>query len=104
VTGIHLDAAWVRGYAKLTDDSAGALDEGIRTMAIEPLSEESFGQLGRQLRTPQAYGKAAQLLRGQLARAVESLRAAADGLEKVTDAYVETDAQAVRTMTRGQQQ
>jgi hypothetical protein len=58
----------------------------------------------RSSRTPQAYGKAAQLLRGQLARAVESLRAAADGLEKVTDAYVETDAQAVRTMTRGQQQ
>jgi hypothetical protein len=71
VTGIQLDATWVSGYAKLTADSAGALAEGVKTMGAEPLADESFGELGRQLKTPQAYGKAAQLLRAQLGRAVE---------------------------------
>jgi hypothetical protein len=91
VTDIELDASWVGGYAKLTADSAGALAEGVKTMGMAPLAEESFGQLGRQLGTPQAYGKAAQLLRAQLGRAVESLTAASDGLEKVTSVYVDTD-------------
>jgi hypothetical protein len=102
VTGIQLDAAWVRGYAKLTADSADALTEGVKTMAIEPLNEESFGQLGRQLRSIQSYSRAAQLLRSQLARAVESLSAASDGLEKVTAVYVDTDAKAVQAMNREQ--
>lgn len=91
MTGIKLDASWVQGYAALTADSAGALAEGVKTMAVEPLGDESFGQLGRQLRTPEAYAKAAQLLRGQLARSVETLNAASDGLGKVTEVYRDTD-------------
>lgn len=91
MTGIQLDATWVGGYAKLTADSAGALAEGVTTMGGEPLGDESFGRLGQQLRTPQAYGKAAQLLRDQLGRAVEALTAASDGLNKVTAVYVDSD-------------
>lgn len=91
MTGIKLDATWVQGYAALTADSAGALAEGVKTMAVEPLGDESFGQLGRQLRTPEAYAKAAQLLRGQLARAVETLNSASENLGKVTEVYQETD-------------
>jgi hypothetical protein len=100
VTGIKLDATWVDGYAALTADSAEALAEGVRTMAMEPLDDESFGELGRQLRTPQAYAKAAQLLRGQLARAVETLSSASDGLGKVTAVYKDTDESGMRGVRR----
>lgn len=99
MTDIELDASWVGGYARLTADSAGALAEGVKTMGT-PLAEESFGQLGRQLGTPQAYGRASQLLRGQLARAVESLSAASDGLEKVTSVYVDTDEESGKAIKR----
>ena len=104
MTGIQLDATWVGGYAKLTADSAGALAEGVKTMGTEPLGDESFGQLGRQLRTPEAYGKASQLLRAQLARAVEALNAASDGLEKVTAVYVDTDESGMVALRREQRQ
>jgi len=100
VTGIKLDAAWVGGYAKLAADSGDALAEGVETMAIEPLGDESFGQLGRQLRTPEAYGRAAGLLRDQLARAVEALHGVADGLNQVTTVYQETDETSRQAMAR----
>jgi hypothetical protein len=91
VTGIKLDAAWVGGYAKLTADSSDALAEGVQTMATDPLDAESFGELGRALNTAQAYGKASQLLREQLGRAVEALASASEGLANVTAAYQDTD-------------
>lgn len=91
MTGIKLDAAWVGGYAKLTADSSDALGEGVQTMATNPLDAESFGELGRALNTAQAYGKAAQLLREQLGRAVEALASASEGLANVTAAYQDTD-------------
>jgi hypothetical protein len=100
VTGIKVDAAWVGGYAKLTANSAEALAEGARTMAVEPLSDESFGEFGRATGAAQAYGKAAQLLRGQLARAVEALNAASDGLAKVTAVYQDTEESGVRAIRR----
>ncbi|TDV37621.1 hypothetical protein [Actinophytocola oryzae] len=102
MTGIKLDPTWLGGYAKLSADSAAALAEGVRTMNVDPLTEESFGSLGDQLGTPDAYGKAARLLRGQLARAVEALTATADGLTKVTEVYVDADETSVRTINREQ--
>jgi hypothetical protein len=100
VTGIKFDATWVGGYAQLAGNSADALAEGVKTMGIEPLGEESFGELGRTTRTTQAYGTAAQLLRDQLARAVDALASASDGLEKVTAGYVDTDDEGGVTIRR----
>jgi hypothetical protein len=85
VSGIKLDPTWVGGYAKLAANSAETLAEDVRTMAVEPLDDESFGQLGRATRATQAYGKAAQLLRGQ---------------EKVTAGYQETDETGMRAIER----
>ncbi len=100
MTGIKFDASWVGGYAELAANSADALAEGVRTMGTAPLDQESFGELGRTVHTTQAYGRAAQLLRDQLARAVEALAAASDGLEKVTSFYVGSDDDAGRTIRR----
>lgn len=102
MTGIKFDAAWVGGYAKLAGDSAQALAEGVRTMAVDPLDQESFGQLGRTLHTTQAYGRASQALREQLARAVEALSSAAQGLDAVSAKYQDTDALGVQTVKRGE--
>jgi hypothetical protein len=100
VTGIKFDATWVGGYAQLTGNSADALAEGVKTMAIEPLNEESFGQLGKTVRTTEAYRNAAGLLREQLNRAVEALSSAADGLDKVTAGYVDSDDEGGVTIRR----
>lgn len=101
MTGIKFDADWVGGYAKLTAASADALDEGVRTMAADPLTEESFGQLGRTVHTTQAYARAAQQLRDQLARAVDALRSASTGLDKVAEVYRHTDDDGAVTVKRG---
>jgi len=102
VTGIKFDAAWVGGYAKLAAASADALDEGVRTMATDPLTEETFGQLGKQVHTTQAYSKAAQQLRDQLARAVAALNSASTGLDQVSKKYLDSDEQGAATINRGQ--
>ena len=102
MTGIKFDAAWVGGYAKLTAESAEALDEGVRTMATDPLTEESFGQLGRTVHTTQAYSHAAGQLRDQLARAVEALRSASTGLDQVSSVYRDADDEGVANVNRGQ--
>jgi hypothetical protein len=101
MTGIKFDAAWVGGYARLAAASADALAEGVQTMAADPLTDESFGQLGRTVHTTQAYSRAAQHLREQLARAVEALGSASDGLEQVTNRYVESDEQGAAHINRG---
>lgn len=98
MTGIKFDASWVGGYAKLAGNSAEALAEGAKTMGIAPLDQESFGELGRTVHTTQAYGKAAQQLREQLARAVEALNSAADGLEQVNNVYTGADESNIRVM------
>ena len=103
MTGIKFDASWVGGYAALAANSAEALAEGVKTMDVAPLDQESFGELGRTLNTTQAYGQAAQLLREQLDRAVEALNAASDGLAQVTAVYQDTDDLGVQTITREQQ-
>lgn len=100
MTGIKFDAAWVGGYAQLAGNSAAALAEGVTTMGMAPLDQESFGELGRTVHTTQAYGKAAQLLRDQLARAVEALNAASDGLAQVTAVYVDADELGVQAIRR----
>jgi hypothetical protein len=103
VTGIKFDAAWVGGYGALAANSADALAEGVSTMAAAPLTEESFGELGRTIRTAEAYDKAAQLLRGQLGRAVEALTSASDGLAQLTAVYQDTEDEGVRVIRREQQ-
>ncbi len=100
MTGIKFDADWVGGYAQLAAKSAEALDEGAQTMATDPLTDESFGRLGRTVRVTQAYAQAAGTLREQLARAVEVLSSASTGLEQVTARYVDSDESSASTINR----
>lgn len=100
MTGIKFDAEWVGGYAELAAKSAEALGEGVQTMATDPLTDESFGRLGRTVRTTQAYSRAADQLRDQLARAVAALQSASTGLAQVSAKYVDTDETSAAAMRR----
>ena len=100
MAGIKLDPTLVGEYAQLTANSSDALAGAVETMAIAPLGAESFGELGRALNTAQSYDKAARQLREQLARAVEALASASDGLEKVTATYQDTDDTGMRAIER----
>jgi hypothetical protein len=100
VTGIKFDADWVGGYAELAAKSADALGEGVKTMATHPLTDESFGELGRTLRVTEAYGSVAGTLRDQLSRAVDALNSASTGLEQVSAKYIDSDESSASTINR----
>lgn len=89
--GIKFDADWVGGYAQLAANGADELSEGAQIMDTAPLSDESFGELGRTLGVTGAYASVAGRLRDQLDRAVETLQSASAGLEQVTAKYVDAD-------------
>jgi hypothetical protein len=100
VTGIKFDAEWVGGYGQLAAKSADALGEGVQTMAADPLTDESFGQLGRTLHVTESYSAVAGTLHDQLTRAVEALESASAGLEQVTKKYVDSDESTASTINR----
>ena len=102
MTGMSFDAEWVGGYAQLAAKSSDALGEGVQTMATAPLTDESFGQLGRTLRVTEAYTSVAGTLRDQLTRAVEALGSASDGLQQVSSKYVDSDEATASTIDRQQ--
>jgi hypothetical protein len=100
VDGIKFDADWVSGYGQLAANSADELGEGVRIMETAPLTDESFGELGRTLRVTEAYASVAGTLREQLSRAVEALGSASTGLEQVTAKYVDADSLTASTIDR----
>jgi hypothetical protein len=100
VDGIKFDADWVGGYGQLTGKSADALSEGVQIMGTAPLTDESFGELGRTLGVTDAYTSVAGKLHDQLTRAVEALQSAATGLEQVTAKYADSDDLTASTIHR----
>jgi hypothetical protein len=66
----------------------------------EPLGDEAFGELGRQVRTAEAYQRAAACLSDQLTRAVETLHAASDSLNEVVSRYQGSEHDNVKSIKR----
>jgi hypothetical protein len=100
VDGIKFDADWVGGYAQLAAQSADELSEGVEIMATAPLTDESFGELGRTVGVTDAYASVAGTLHDQLTRAVEALQSASTGLEEVTAKYADSDDLTASTIHR----
>lgn len=100
--GIKFDPEWVAGYGQLAGNSANELSEGVEIMATAPLTDESFGELGRAVGVTEAYASVSGTLHDQLARAVESLQSASDGLAQVTAQYVDSDEFSASTIDRQQ--
>lgn len=99
---LTFNAERVGGYAKLAEQGAQTLTEAGERVGA-PLEQEAFGSLGRSMRVPTAYSRAASLLREQLVRGTEALRSASDGLAEITGTYQAADEDNVRAIERGEQ-
>ncbi|MBC6446330.1 hypothetical protein [Actinokineospora xionganensis] len=103
MTAIKVDPDWVSGYAKKVAENAEALGAGAEVLNTAPLAAEAFGSLGRTVRIAESYGRAAEVLRGQLTRAVEALESAADSLGQVAEHYAVSEGDSVREINRSGQ-
>ncbi|WP_237048236.1 hypothetical protein [Lentzea guizhouensis] len=80
---ITVNPEWLEKYADRIDGTTDDLRRVRDAMKVSPLRPESFGEIGRTLGTAQGYARAAELLNSQLARACDTLDAAAKGLHAV---------------------
>lgn len=97
---LTFNAERVGGYATLADDGAQTLARAGERVGA-PLDQEVFGSLGRSMRLPASYAKAATMLREQLARGAETLTSATDGLAEITETYRTSDEDSVQAIKRG---
>ncbi|RKT57725.1 hypothetical protein [Saccharothrix australiensis] len=93
--GIAVDARWVELYARRVAEAAEELSRARADLRSTPVRPHSFGELGRTLRSAEAYGRAAGMLNQQLDRACEVLASAASGLHAVAEHYGSRDEEAV---------
>lgn len=103
MAGVKIDPDGVTSYAKNLTKSADQLDSAADALNGDTLGVEAFGELGRQVKTAEAYSRAASTLRDQLNRAVESLHAAAGSLTEVAERYVSSEEDAAQKITRSEQ-
>ncbi|MBB5954885.1 hypothetical protein FHS29_001455 [Saccharothrix tamanrassetensis] len=92
---IAVDARWVELYAERVDEAAEELSRARAELRSAPVRPESFGELGRTLRSAEAYRRAAGVLDQQLDRACEVLASAARGLHEVAEHYGSQDEEAL---------
>lgn len=102
MAGIKINPDWVGGYAKRVARAADELDKGEDLMQTAPLGQESFGELGRTVRSADAYARASEMLRGQLSRAVEALTSASEGLREVAERYRAADDDSAHLIKRSE--
>lgn len=100
MAGVTVDPDWVSGYGTVVSAAADRLADGAAVLDTAPLGPEAFGELGRTVRTADAYQRASTALRGQLARGVDALAAAAESLGDVAEKYRASDDDGVVVLRR----
>ncbi|OLR90608.1 type VII secretion target [Actinokineospora bangkokensis] len=100
---IRVDPTWVGQYAKSVGDASEVLASCSTTLQQAPLTAESFGALGNQVRVTESYLRAADALRTQLARGVEALKSASASLGQVAEKYQTSDDDGVVSLNRSGQ-
>ncbi|MBP2322502.1 hypothetical protein JOF56_002887 [Kibdelosporangium banguiense] len=103
MAGMKIDPDGVTSYAKTMTKGADQLGSAADALKGDTLGVEAFGELGRQVRTAEAYSRAASALCDQLDRAVESLHAASDSLTEVAERYLTGERDAVQQIKRSEQ-
>ncbi|MFI9007245.1 hypothetical protein ACIGNX_08465 [Actinosynnema sp. NPDC053489] len=93
--GVSVDPRRLELYARRVEEAAEELTRAREGLREAPVRPASFGELGRALRSAEAYGRAAGLLNRQLDRACEVLASAAEGLHQVAEHYGAQDDDAV---------
>lgn len=97
---ISVDPQWLEQYADRIDGTTDDLRRVRDAMKVSPLRPQSFGEIGRTVGTAQAYARAAELLNSQLARACDTLDAAAKGLHAVAKQHGHGDEEAVQLIKK----
>lgn len=97
---ISVDPAWLEQYADRIDGTTDDLRRVRDAMKVSPLRPQSFGEIGRTVGTAQAYARAAELLNSQLARACDTLDAAAKGLHAVAKQHGQGDDDALQALKK----
>jgi hypothetical protein len=100
VSAMEVDPDRVSAYAKTTGKAAIDLSGAQEKLTSTHLSGEAFGELGRTLRTSEAYSKASGTLLSQLNRAIAALSSASEGLDKVAEAHRGSDEEAAKHISR----
>jgi hypothetical protein len=103
MAGIEVDPDWINGYAKTLGTASDELGKSAESLGGASLGAEAFGELGRTVRTADAYQRAATTLRDQLNRAVESLRSASEGLCEVAGQHTGRDEDSAAQIRRTHQ-
>ena len=97
---ISVDPQWLEQYADRIDGTTDDLRRVRDAMKVSPLRPESFGEIGRTLGSSQGYARAAELLNSQLARACDTLDAAAKGLHAVAKEHGRGDEDALQLIKK----
>jgi uncharacterized protein YukE len=97
---ITVDPEWLEQYADRIDGTTDDLRRVRDAMKVSPLRPQSFGEIGRALGTAQGYARAAELLNSQLARACDTLDAAAKGLHAVAAQHGHHDQEALQLVKK----
>ncbi|SEP88673.1 hypothetical protein SAMN05216188_101806 [Lentzea xinjiangensis] len=97
---ITVDPEWLESYADRIDGTTDDLRRVRDAMKVSPLRPQSFGEIGAALGTARAYARAAELLNSQLARACDTLDAAAKGLHAVAEQHGHQDDESLRLVQK----
>ena len=92
---VSVDPRWLELYAKRVEEAAEELTRARTELREAPMRPQSFGELGRTLRSAEAYGRAAGMLNQQLDRACEVLTSAAKGLHDAAEHFGSQDDEVV---------
>lgn len=92
---VTVDPRWIELYAQRVGEAAEELSRARAELRQASVRPQSFGELGRTLRSAEAYRRAAGVLDRQLDRACEVLASAASGLHDVAEHYGSQDDEAV---------
>jgi hypothetical protein len=91
MAGIRVDQGWIAGYANTAEQAADDLTAALRALTGTPLTSAAFGEVGRTVGSADAYNGAAAVLRQQVERAADALRAAATSLRGVAAEHSSAD-------------
>lgn len=103
MAGVKIDPDGVTGYARTLARSGEQLGSAKDSLTADPLGVAAFGELGRQVRTAEAYSRASSTLLDQLTRAVETLHSASDALTKVAEKYTTGEQDTAQQIKRSEQ-
>lgn len=98
MAGIRVDSGWIADYARTVEQAGDDLTHVLDDLRGTPLGSASFGDVGKQLGTAEAYNRASTTLQQQLSRAAAALTSAADNLRKVATQHSASDADAAASL------